>query len=303
MTRICLGFTNGILKIFDFKTTKYTACINFRLCFGVIKPLIKFDEKHMLVGLENKFVGIFNIKSRKETRIKYSEELFTNIFTIPSQKNFIFITDENFFYAWKKSFGNWNLDYKVFSQFKIKYSSHIPKSNLFITSDGKDCLNIWSIFKDSLFFSGKIKIKENISKIESSLHEKCFLVQTKKNFMHIYTNHGILVHILSEPMCSKFSNHSFFQNSIKFYNKNILLTGGTSRNISLWDLRVKKIVRQWKGHIGSIEQIDIKNFHHENTSFISYDTSNVVKLWDIRQECETKSFKIHNNRISFLKSF
>ena len=106
-----------------------------------------------------------------------------------------------------------------------------------------------------------------------------------------------------EKKNSIYNNGFFIQNSVKFYDYNTLLTGGTSKNISIWDLRTNKIVKQWKGHVGEITEIDTNEsfLHSYNNLAISSDIFGTIKTWDLRMNNELHSFKIFPRKISSIK--
>ena len=75
------------------------------------------------------------------------------------------------------------------------------------------------------------------------------------------------------------------------------------KNLSLWDLRINKIVQQWKGHTGEIKKIDINQSSSDTHPYlaVSCDIFSTIKTWDIRMSNEFYSFKFYSREISSIK--
>ena len=308
--KLYLGLFNGKLIVLNLRSLKlnrsFNLILNSKICPGIIEPIVNIDNKLILLGIEKKFIKIFSHKNQKNLfKIECPDKKFSHLFSFQPPSNLFFSCFKNYIYIWKKkNEKNWKIINKIISRSKIDYISNITKSNLMITTDKNSYdINFWKIFNTKLFFCGKTIIKEKISRIEGSPYKELFSICNNIGIIKTYTNNGIIINKLFEKKECGHSFNIFTQNSLKFYDYNNLLTGGTSKNLSLWDLRINKIVQQWKGHTGEIKEIEINSskLNFFQPLMISYDRYGIVKTWDLRMNSEFHSFKIYSGKISCMK--
>jgi WD40 repeat protein len=308
--RLYIGTNYGRLNILklDNKYLKknYDIISDIQICSGIIEPILKIDDKFLLIGLEKKFIKIISSKNSKSfCTIECPGGEFNDLCSFQSLQHFVFAASKNFIYVWQKNLtGNWKMINKIISKHKIGLISNIFKSNLLITSNNHSYdVNLWNIFKTKLYFCGKATIKEKVIGIDGSPFNEYFAIRDIKGRLHAYTNKGLNINILSEEKNYKHKFGGFIQNSLKFYDENTFLTGGTSKNLSLWDLRINKIVQQWKGHTGEIKKIDIDQSSSDSHRYlaVSCDIFSTIKTWDMRMTNESHSFKFYSREINSIK--
>jgi WD40 repeat protein len=308
--KVYIGFNYGRLIVLNLQKKHtnifYDFILDSKICSGIVAPIINIDKKLILIGLEKKFLQIFYNKNKKNFfNIGYRNKKFDHLVSFQSLTNLFFSSFNNCLYVWKKkNKKNWEIVNKIISRTNIDFISNILKSNLVLTTDKNSYgVNMWKIIETKLFFCGKAIIKENISGIEGSPFSNLFIINNNKGMIKTYTNDGFIINELFEKKKSGHFMDFFIQNSIKFYDHNNFLTGGTSKNLSLWDLRINKIVQQWKGHTNEIKEIDINSFYSDwnGSLLISRDNFGIIKTWDLRMNNEFHSYKINSGRISTMK--
>jgi WD40 repeat protein len=308
--KLYIGTNYGKLIILNlsckFFKKNFDLISDLQICSNFIEPILKMDDKFLLIGLEKKFIKIISSKNSKNfCTIECPGKGFNDLCSFQSTRDLIFAVSKNFIFMWQKdSVGSWKMINKIISKNKIGLISNILKSNLLITTnkDNYD-VNLWNIFKNKLYFCGNAKIKEKIMGIDGSPFNEYFVIRSIKGTLHVYTNKGFNINILSEKKDYKHNLGGFIQNSLKFYDENTFLTGSTSKNLSMWDLRINKIVQQWKGHIGEIKKIDINSSSSDSHRYlaVSCDNYSTVKTWDIRMSNEFHSFKFFFKEINSIK--
>ena len=281
----------------------YDIISDIQVCPSIIEPILKIDDKFILMGLEQKFIKIISSQNCKKFCVIECPGKGYN--DLCSFQSLIFAASKNLIYMWQKDLtGNWKMINKIISKNKIGLISNISKSNLLITSNNHSYeVNLWNIFKKKLYFCGKATIKEKIMGLDGSSFNEYFVIRSTKGTLHAYTKKGFNINILSEEKDSKHKFGGFIQNSLKFYDENTFLTGGTSKNLSMWDLRINKIVQQWKGHTGEIKKIDINQSSSDSHRYlaVSSDIFSTIKTWDIRIANEFHSFKFYSRKINSIK--
>nr|UXY87741.1 G-protein beta WD-40 repeats containing protein [Cryptomonas curvata] len=305
-----LSFFSGKLIFFNLQKVAPPICYDLILdskgCSGNIAPIINIDNRLILVGIEKKFIKIFSNKNQKNIfNTKCPDKKFNHLFSIQSLPFLFFSSYKNYIYIWKrKNERNWKIIHKIISKNNINFISNILKSNLIITTDINNFgILLWKIFENKLFFCGKAIIKEKIVGIDGSPYNELFIIRNGKGILKTYTSNGFIINNLFEKKKTGHSMDIFIQNSLKFCDSNTFLTGGTSKNLSLWDLRTNEIVQQWKGHIGEIKEIDtnLSIFNSGKFLTISRDNYGIIKTWDLRMSGELHSFKIYSRKISCMK--
>jgi WD40 repeat protein len=306
--KIAVGCSNGVFNILNIKNNNYDIRkenSDYKNLCGLIKPIIKIKDDFLLIGINGVFFNIYSLKKEKNYSVIKCPEIFYELCLFKTIKTLVFATSINFIFVWEiNSFKNCNIIHKIISKEKTELISKISKSNLLITSyKQSNNINIWNIFENNIYFCGKANILEKVLGIEGSSCGQYFSIQTIKGHILTYNNRGYHVSTMLESKTNKSNSVNFIHNSLKFYDKNTFLTGGNSKNLSLWDLRVNKIVKQWKGHVHEIMKIDVEKsvLYSNNSLVVSYDTSSTIKIWDTRIDNELNSFKIFSGKISSVK--
>ena len=306
-----LSESSGILiKLKLSQSLKYEKTLNYthieKAYSDSLHPILNLDDDFTLIGLGKKFFKISNSKSSKRFSIlKLPEKKFEDACVLYSNEPLILATSKQNIYFWKKNrTKKWNLNCKIFTKNKNNLITSINCSKIIITShDDFRGVSLWKLHKKNLLYCNRFLINDPIQKISGSCYNEYFIIHTIKGYMQIYSFLGISIDCLCEPVTPSFNSLNHIQNSFDFFSSNLVLTGGTSKNLNLWDIRTKKIERCWQGHMAEIKYVDFSNKNNSSNKnqIISSDLNNVVKYWDIRYEKEYSSIHIPYDKITAIR--
>nr|UXY87250.1 G-protein beta WD-40 repeats containing protein [Cryptomonas sp.] len=306
--KLYLGSACGNLVTLDFvgNDKKDYEFLNIKLCANFVGPILKTEKKDLIIGLDKNTIEIINTGNRKKRElIKHQYQNFADICSINNPDLFIFVAVKKFIYVWKKNcFNKWGLVYKITSMCKIDLITKILPSKLIVTSNAESRnLNIWNIFENKVLFCGKATIQDKTIGIDGSPYNDYFIIRTCKGDMQVYSNTGDCLRILCEHNNRGKNYLNSIQHSLKFYDQTTVISGGSNKNLLLWDFRVNKIVREWPGHRGEIKMVDrIESIDHpQRYLVISCDIFDTIKMWDIRSDKEFRSFKFGSFKMNSTK--
>mmetsp|Transcript_26289 Transcript_26289/g.62522 ORF Transcript_26289/g.62522 Transcript_26289/m.62522 type:complete len:310 (+) Transcript_26289:365-1294(+) len=271
-----------------------------------INPDLQFLVNKFLLLSENNLIAnslegglkIFDIKKKKSIWNLNPFSGVTHDFCLGFNLDVILTLDKSIFFWKKKSKNHWGLYSEIILKNPMEKIIFLPSSSLIISaSSNEKKLYLWSNYKQNIFFSGKMNIKENVISIEKSYYSDFFALGSSNGKISVFSQQGVLVRNLYEDLPSREPSDLLF-NRLNWFDENILLAGGTNREIAAWDIRMKKKILKLKGHTGNI--LNLENFGEEKKGcpfFISSDSNGVLKLWDIRKQGEVSSFKIPYRKI------
>jgi len=306
---ILIGLHNGILNEINENTLKTQKKFNnnFKFVMGEssIVKILTIKKKYIIIG--SKKIGI------KILTTKFYKEKFLLKNPTPDLKDFVFSGSfcfgvfRNFIFLWKKfSSAFWKLFGKIKLNDSVDKIAIGKKSKLMLSiSFSNNQLNLWKLFNKKLLYCGSTIIKEKIGAFGVTNSNDNFALGTLNGKLYIYSSMGKLSGTIHQSKYLKKHLISSKTYPISFFDDNVIFSGGFNNQLCKWDIRIKKVVSYWHGHIGEIRKIDcsIDNKNQKSPLIISSDKSGVVKIWDNRKEKEMFSLKFLPNQISALKIF
>jgi WD40 repeat protein len=304
---LLIGLNNGLINEFDFENPKKNKklSLNYKFDLGdneIIK-ILSLRKKHIVAGSKKNGIKFF-----KKEESKYYNFLKN---PIPDMKDFTFFNSycftvfDNLIYVWKKfSTTNW----KILGKIKLRNDVdriHIGKTSKIMLSMSflGYKIDLWKFLDRKIFFCGSSIIREKIAAFGDFPRNNNFAIGTNKGNLYIYTDTGLLSAKIKQLKPQKTDSITSKPYPLKFFDQNLVFSGGYSNQLCQWDIRTKKIVKYWQGHVGQIKNIDC--FYPENIKnpfvFVSSDSINVIKIWDIRKENEIFSLNYFSNPIDVLK--
>jgi WD40 repeat protein len=306
---ILIGLHNGFLNEINEHSIKEQKKFNNNVKISVgessIVKILNIKEKYIIIGSKKNGIKILTTKN-------YKEKFFLKNPT-PDLKDFVFSGPfcfgvfGNFIFLWKKfSSAIWKLFGKIKLNDFVDKIAIGKKSKLMLSvSFSNNQLNLWKLYNKKLLYCGSTIIKEKIGAFGIDYSNDNFALGTLNGKIYIYSSIGKLSGTIYQSKYLKKHLISSKTYPISFFDDNVFFSGGFNNQLCKWDIRVKKVVSYWHGHIGEINKIDcsISNNNQKPSLILSSDNFGIVKIWDNRKEKEMFSFKFLPNLVSALKIF
>mmetsp|Transcript_26574 Transcript_26574/g.53335 ORF Transcript_26574/g.53335 Transcript_26574/m.53335 type:complete len:307 (+) Transcript_26574:1719-2639(+) len=259
----------------------------------LIKKFLFVSPNLFIANSSQNGLKIFDVKKKK--CLNDINPLFGIVkdFCLGSGLEILVSLDKSIFFYWK----NTKNGYKPYSEVLLKNPMDkiifIPSSNLIVTISSKEkMLYIWSKNQKRIYFSGRMGLTRNVTAIARSINSNHFAFGSSSGVISIFSKYGMLVNNFQENFFSKRPNHFFFT-CLSWLNDEILIAGGTYKEITAWDIRTKGKIQTYKGHSSKVLNMEILDKNASGLPlFLSSDQNGILKMWDLRKQQEICSLKI-----------
>mmetsp|Transcript_13611 Transcript_13611/g.27199 ORF Transcript_13611/g.27199 Transcript_13611/m.27199 type:complete len:316 (-) Transcript_13611:795-1742(-) len=254
-----------------------------------------WDKKNLLVAssIEND-LKIFDINKNKIVAHLNFFPRSVHAFCLGINSDLLVSSDNAIFFWRKKGERKWVNTSQIIMKYQMEkiIFNNLTKTMITFSSAEKK-FYIWSINDNGIRFSGKMNIINKIISIESSKKSDSFLWSSATGKIFYFSCQGIFISSFSESTVETGGVYPPITNCLKFYDKNAFFSGGTSKKLNLWDIRVKKKIEVFGGHSGTIVKIGAAEEDVSGYPFIiSSDIKGIMKVWDIRNKKEFLTFKL-----------